>query len=64
MSDRDQVIPLRQPKPCAICGKQSAQKFHPFCSKHCADVDLNRWFNGSYAIPAAEEPEDWSEGER
>jgi len=37
------------------------QKFHPFCSKHCADVDLNRWLKGSYVIPASEESEDWSE---
>ncbi|MBQ9271581.1 MAG: DNA gyrase inhibitor YacG [Alphaproteobacteria bacterium] len=22
----------------------------PFCSKRCADVDLNRWFNGTYAV--------------
>jgi endogenous inhibitor of DNA gyrase (YacG/DUF329 family) len=40
---------------CVICGKEQDQKFRPFCSKRCADVDLNRWLNGSYAIPAAEE---------
>lgn len=42
---------------CPICGKDSDRKYRPFCSKHCADVDLGRWFNESYAIPAAEEDE-------
>ena len=25
--------------PCAICGKPRVEKFRPFCSKRCADVD-------------------------
>ncbi len=25
-----------------------------FCSKRCADVDLNRWFKGVYAVPVTE----------
>ncbi|RDE07765.1 DNA gyrase inhibitor YacG [Pelagibacterium lacus] len=45
------VTRLRPPKPCPICGKPSVQQFHPFCSARCADVDLNRWLKGSYAIP-------------
>lgn len=45
---------------CPICGKATQEKFRPFCSKHCADVDLGRWFNGAYAVPA-EEPEDLEE---
>lgn len=40
---------------CVICGKEQDQKFRPFCSKRCADIDLNRWLTGGYAIPAAEE---------
>lgn len=40
---------------CVICGKPQDAKFRPFCSKRCADVDLNRWFSGAYAIPAVEE---------
>ncbi|SDG91811.1 DNA gyrase inhibitor YacG [Pelagibacterium luteolum] len=47
----DNVTRLRQPKPCPICGKLSVQQFHPFCSARCADVDLNRWLKGNYAIP-------------
>ena len=38
---------------CPICGKLFAgTEYMPFCSKRCADVDLNHWFNGSYAVPS------------
>lgn len=40
---------------CVVCGKPQDAKFKPFCSKRCADVDLNRWFSGGYAIAAEEE---------
>jgi uncharacterized protein len=36
---------------CPVCGKASDDKYRPFCCKRCADVDLGRWFSGSYAIP-------------
>ena len=42
-------------KTCPICGKPSAEAFKPFCSKRCADVDLNRWLSGTYVIPAKED---------
>ena len=63
-----EVVPLRPTRPCPICGKPSTRAAYPFCSKRCADVDLNRWLSGSYAIPAVEEeqssePED-GEGEK
>jgi endogenous inhibitor of DNA gyrase (YacG/DUF329 family) len=45
-----------QAKPCPICGKPRDDKFNPFCSKRCADVDLHRWLKGSYVIPGAERP--------
>jgi endogenous inhibitor of DNA gyrase (YacG/DUF329 family) len=45
-------------KPCPICGKPMAERFRPFCSGRCKDVDLNRWFKGAYAIPAAESADD------
>jgi uncharacterized protein len=41
--------------PCPICGKPAKPAFRPFCSKRCADVDLQRWLTGQYAIPVAEE---------
>ncbi len=37
---------------CPICTRDSDPKYRPFCSRRCADVDLARWLNGSYAIPA------------
>jgi endogenous inhibitor of DNA gyrase (YacG/DUF329 family) len=40
--------------PCPICGKPRVQQFRPFCSKRCADVDLNRWFKGVYAVAVTE----------
>ncbi|PTW62067.1 hypothetical protein C8N35_101101 [Breoghania corrubedonensis] len=44
----------RPPRPCPNCSKLSIEKYYPFCSKRCADVDLNRWLSGGYAIPAVE----------
>jgi len=42
---------------CPICGKPAQASSKPFCSKRCADVDLARWFRGSYAVPAVEADE-------
>jgi uncharacterized protein len=42
--------PARRPK-CPICGKPQAHDYRPFCSKHCADIDLGRWLGGRYAVP-------------
>ena len=42
---------------CPICGGQAADAYKPFCSKRCADIDLARWFTGSYAISGREEDE-------
>lgn len=37
---------------CPICRRLPADaKYKPFCSKRCADVDLQRWFAGSYVAP-------------
>jgi endogenous inhibitor of DNA gyrase (YacG/DUF329 family) len=45
---------------CPICGKPVDARYRPFCSKRCADIDLNRWLGGVYAIPSigVEEDED------
>ena len=45
---------------CPICEKDTDQKYRPFCSKRCADVDLGRWLSGAYAIPSTD-PEDMEE---
>jgi uncharacterized protein len=43
------------PAACPICRKPAVPAYRPFCSKRCADVDLQRWFTGRYAIPVVED---------
>jgi uncharacterized protein len=51
-------VRLRPKLPCPICTRPSVQRYHPFCSVRCADIDLNRWLSGRYAIPVADPSED------
>jgi hypothetical protein len=41
-----------------MCGKPTDPAFRPFCTKRCADLDLQRWLTGRYAIPAAADDEE------
>ena len=50
-------VRLRPKRPCPQCQKPSQQKFHPFCSARCADIDLGKWLGGKYAIPVKPEPD-------
>ena len=34
------------------------ERVRPFCSRRCADVDLNRWLSGVYAVPVKEEEDE------
>lgn len=50
---------------CPTCGEPAAppakageKSPRPFCSRRCADIDLGRWFQGRYAIPAVESADD------
>ena len=52
---------VKSRKACPICGKPTEERVKPFCSKRCADVDLYRWLNGKYAIPASDEPDEKSQ---
>jgi len=52
-----EIVRLKPMRPCPICGKPSAQAFHPFCSARCQDIDLNRWLSDAYRVPASEAPE-------
>ena len=58
--------PKARMRPCPVCGKLAMAAHHPFCSPRCADVDLNRWLSGGYAIPgkADTDEEDSSPVER
>ena len=61
MSDQPPEAPRRAPR-CPICGRPRAHRYRPFCSARCRDVDLARWFNEAYAVPATA-PGEEDEGE-
>ena len=49
---------------CPICNRPALEpRYAPFCSKRCADVDLQRWFAGVYAVPVVEREEENPAGE-
>lgn len=49
---------------CPTCGGPRDERWRPFCSKRCADVDLGRWLKEAYRIPAvAAGDEDGEESE-
>ncbi|MBU4434886.1 MAG: DNA gyrase inhibitor YacG [bacterium] len=43
---------------CPLCGKPADPVARPFCSKRCADVDLQRWLSGRYVVPGTDEDEE------
>ena len=50
---------------CPICKQPvseppapEAPKTFPFCSERCKLIDLGRWLDGKYQIPAVETDED------
>ena len=49
---------------CPICKKlvTADNKYRPFCSKRCADIDLGTWFAEGYVIEG-KAPVDEEEGE-
>jgi len=47
----------RSGRGCPICGAPQVERFRPFCSGRCADIDLGHWLNESYRVPAEESPE-------
>ena len=53
-----EIVTFTKRKPCSMCGKPSDPKLHPFCSNRCREVDLNRWLDGHYAIPAVEQDDE------
>ena len=45
------------PRRCPICGKPATARHQPFCSAHCANIDLGRWLDGNYRVATEETPE-------
>ncbi len=42
---------------CPVCAEDTVADYRPFCSRRCADIDLAKWMNGSYAMPS-QDPQD------
>ena len=57
------VLPLRRKQSCPICRRPATPDQAPFCSRHCADIDLARWFGGAYRIETDEATSSPSDGE-
>ncbi|MDX2027738.1 MAG: DNA gyrase inhibitor YacG [Alphaproteobacteria bacterium] len=43
-------------KNCPVCGKISVEKYRPFCSVRCANIDLGGWLGEKYRVPTEEAP--------
>jgi endogenous inhibitor of DNA gyrase (YacG/DUF329 family) len=46
------------PGACPTCRRGSAARgepAYPFCSERCRLIDLGRWLDGDYAIPALDD---------
>lgn len=50
-----ETLALTKGGACPTCQSPSTQKYRPFCSKRCADVDLGAWLNEGYRIESEEE---------
>lgn len=52
---------------CPTCGNKvewtEANKYRPFCSLRCKQIDLGAWADEKYVIPAANPPEEGGEDE-
>lgn len=50
---------------CPTCGTKvewtEANKYRPFCSERCKQIDLGAWAEGKYTIPVVEPPKDLDE---
>ncbi|WP_119679083.1 DNA gyrase inhibitor YacG [Indioceanicola profundi] len=53
----------RKAAACPVCGRPPVPEAKPFCSKRCADVDLARWLNGVYRVPAVEQDDEAEEAD-
>jgi hypothetical protein len=49
---------------CPTCGKKvewsEQNKFRPFCSHRCKQIDLGAWAEEKYVIPSSSTPDDES----
>ena len=52
------LVSNRSAPACPICKQPAVRPHSPFCSRHCAYIDLGHWINESYSIPAHEATDD------
>jgi endogenous inhibitor of DNA gyrase (YacG/DUF329 family) len=47
---------------CPTCGKpvewRPENRYRPFCSERCKQIDLGAWANDDYRVPVQEDPAD------
>jgi uncharacterized protein len=43
---------------CPNCRADTSEKYRPFCSKRCADIDLGRWIVGGYVIESTSDDDE------
>ena len=55
-SPSSQLRAVRTQAKCPVCGKPAEDKYKPFCTKRCADIDLGRWLKERYRVPTDEAP--------
>lgn len=48
--------PHKHIRNCPICRKPAVERYMPFCSKRCSDLDLGRWLDGRYVIESDDSP--------
>ena len=54
----NEPILARRRRRCPSCAKPMVMRYRPFCSARCRDLDLGRWLDGAYAVPAVEVDDD------
>ncbi len=60
MSDRVPPAPAAAKRKCPICESPfdlSQTEAPPFCSQRCKLIDLGRWLDEGYGLPAVPDPD-------
>lgn len=42
---------------CPMCRHAPTPDYAPFCSRRCANLDLQKWLTNSYVLPVNEDDE-------
>ena len=51
---------------CPVCGKEvewkDTNRYRPFCSERCKQIDLGAWAEERYKVPVVDDEEDGNDG--